>query len=59
MQLSLLTQPFYDHLYRDILQFRQTFDLPCEDPGSLDEKAGILHISLIIEELIELVNRIS
>lgn len=54
MQISLLTQPIYDHLYRDISQFRQTFDLPCEDPNSLDEQADILHTSLIIEELTEL-----
>ncbi len=54
MKLSLLNQPIYDHLYRDIFLFRQTFDLPCEDPGSLDEKADTLHTSLIIEELTEL-----
>lgn len=54
MQLSLLTQPIFDHLYRDIKQFRETFDLPCNDPSSLDEKADMLHSSLIIEELTEL-----
>ena len=54
MQLSLLTQPIYDHLYADILQFRETFDLPCEDPSSLDWQADMLHNSLIIEELTEL-----
>ena len=54
MKLSLLTQPIYDHLYADITQFRETFDLPCEDPDSLDEKADQLHSSLIIEELTEL-----
>lgn len=54
MKLSLLTQPIYDHLYADIFQFRETFDLPCEDPNSLDEKADTLHTSLIIEELTEL-----
>lgn len=54
MKLSLLTQPVYDHLYADIAQFRETFDLPCEDPDSLDEKADQLHSSLIIEELTEL-----
>ncbi|WP_019616031.1 nucleoside triphosphate pyrophosphohydrolase family protein [Psychromonas ossibalaenae] len=54
MKLSLLTQPVYDHLYRDIMQFRETFDLPCEDQNSLDAKADTLHSSLIIEELTEL-----
>ncbi len=54
MKLSALTQPIFDHLYRDISQFRETFDLPCNDPSSLDEKADTLHSSLIIEELTEL-----
>ncbi len=54
MQLSVLTQPIYDHLYRDINEFRETFDLPCNDMTSLDEKADTLHSSLIIEELTEL-----
>lgn len=54
MQLSLLTQTIYDHLYRDISLFRETFDLPCDDPDSLDAKADTLHSSLIIEELTEL-----
>jgi hypothetical protein len=54
MKLSLLTQPLYDHLYADIYQFRQTFDLPCNDPLSLDAQADTLHTSLIIEELTEL-----
>ncbi|WP_022942777.1 nucleoside triphosphate pyrophosphohydrolase family protein [Psychromonas hadalis] len=54
MQLSLLTQSIFDHLYSDIKQFRETFDLPCDDAGSLDEKADMLHSSLIIEELTEL-----
>ena len=54
MQLSLLSQPLYERLYADIFQFRQTFDLPCEEPRSLDAKADILHTSLIIEELTEL-----
>jgi hypothetical protein len=54
MQLSLLTQPIYDHLYADIKQFRQTFDLPCDDLSSLDAQADALHTSLIIEELSEL-----
>jgi len=54
MKLSLLTQPLFDHLYNDISQFRETFDLPCEDASSLDEKADLLHSSLIIEELTEL-----
>jgi hypothetical protein len=54
MKLSLLTQPIYDHLYTDIEQFRQTFDLPCDDLSSLDVQADALHTSLIIEELTEL-----
>ncbi|WP_413701154.1 nucleoside triphosphate pyrophosphohydrolase family protein [Psychromonas sp. KJ10-10] len=54
MQLSQLTQTIFDHLYNDIQQFRETFDLPCNQPQSLDEKADLLHTSLIIEELTEL-----
>lgn len=54
MKLTALTQPLYDHLYRDILQFRSTFDLPSEDEATLDDKADTLHTSLAIEELTEL-----
>jgi hypothetical protein len=54
MKLSALDQPLYDHLYRDIHQFRATFDLPIEDESSLDDKADTLHTSLAIEELTEL-----
>ncbi|QQX80688.1 nucleoside triphosphate pyrophosphohydrolase family protein [Shewanella sp. KX20019] len=54
MKLSALEQPLYDHLYRDIHQFRATFDLPIEDETSLDDKADTLHTSLAIEELTEL-----
>ncbi len=54
MKLTTLTQPIYDHLYRDIYQFRATFDLPIEDPSTLDEQADTLHTSLAIEELTEL-----
>ncbi|QLE87134.1 MULTISPECIES: nucleoside triphosphate pyrophosphohydrolase family protein [Shewanella] len=54
MQLTALTQPIYDHLYADIHQFRSTFDLPIEDPSSLDDQADTLHTSLAIEELTEL-----
>ena len=54
MKLTALTQPLYDHLYRDILQFRSTFDLPSEDESTLDDKADTLHTSLSIEELTEL-----
>lgn len=54
MKLTALTQPLYDHLYRDILQFRSTFDLPSEDETTLDDKADTLHTSLAIEELTEL-----
>jgi len=54
MHLSKLTQEIYDHLYRDINEFRSTFDLPVADPSSLDSKADTLHTSLAIEELTEL-----
>ncbi|MCZ4337347.1 nucleoside triphosphate pyrophosphohydrolase family protein [Shewanella colwelliana] len=54
MKLTALDQPLYDHLYRDIHQFRSTFDLPIEDEATLDEKADTLHTSLAIEELTEL-----
>ncbi|QYK01132.1 nucleoside triphosphate pyrophosphohydrolase family protein [Shewanella psychrotolerans] len=54
MKLTALNQPLYDHLYRDIHQFRSTFDLPIEDENTLDEKADTLHTSLAIEELTEL-----
>ncbi|WP_285164031.1 nucleoside triphosphate pyrophosphohydrolase family protein [Shewanella goraebulensis] len=54
MKLSVLDQATFDHLYRDITQFRSTFDLPIEDATSLDHKADTLHTSLIIEELTEL-----
>ncbi|GAA5647444.1 nucleoside triphosphate pyrophosphohydrolase family protein [Vibrio proteolyticus] len=54
MHLSKLTQDIFDHLYRDITEFRSTFDLPVAAPDSLDEKADTLHTSLAIEELTEL-----
>ena len=54
MKLSALDQPLYDHLYRDIREFRVTFDLPIEDIRTLDDKADTLHTSLAIEELTEL-----
>jgi len=54
MHLSKLTQEIFDHLYRDITEFRSTFDLPVADPSSLDSKADTLHTSLAIEELTEL-----
>ena len=54
MQLSKLTQDIFDHLYRDITEFRSTFDLPVDDPASLDAQADTLHTSLAIEELTEL-----
>ncbi|MCL1038405.1 nucleoside triphosphate pyrophosphohydrolase family protein [Shewanella submarina] len=54
MQLTALTPAIYQHIYRDIYEFRATFDLPVEDPASLDSKADTLHTSLIIEELTEL-----
>ena len=54
MFLSKLTQEVFDHLYRDITEFRTTFDLPVADPETLDTKADTLHTSLAIEELTEL-----
>ncbi|MCL1126749.1 nucleoside triphosphate pyrophosphohydrolase family protein [Shewanella surugensis] len=54
MKLSALTPALYEHLYRDIHEFRATFDLPIEDAQSLGDKADTLHTSLAIEELTEL-----
>ncbi|EGQ9105065.1 TPA: nucleoside triphosphate pyrophosphohydrolase family protein [Vibrio cholerae] len=54
MQLTKLTQEIFDHLYRDISEFRQTFDLPVAAPQTLNTKADTLHTSLAIEELTEL-----
>ncbi|EEZ00324.1 hypothetical protein VOA_000378 [Vibrio sp. RC586] len=54
MQLTKLTQEIFNHLYRDISEFRQTFDLPVAAPQTLNEQADTLHTSLAIEELTEL-----
>lgn len=54
MRLSKLNQTIFNHLYQDILEFRSTFDLPVNDPTSLDDQADTLHTSLAIEELTEL-----
>jgi predicted HAD superfamily Cof-like phosphohydrolase len=54
MNLSKLTASLFEHLYQDIVEFRQTFDLPVEQPESLDQAADTLHTSLAIEELTEL-----
>ncbi|WP_394129512.1 nucleoside triphosphate pyrophosphohydrolase family protein [Shewanella maritima] len=54
MQLSQLNQPIFDHLFRDIHEFRTTFDLPVNSPNTLDSQADTLHTSLIIEEMTEL-----
>ncbi|QIA63376.1 SAM-dependent methyltransferase [Vibrio astriarenae] len=54
MHLSKLTPEIFNHLYRDITEFRTTFDLPVAQPSTLDDKADTLHTSLIIEELTEL-----
>lgn len=54
MRLSKLTPGIFNHLYQDILEFRSTFDLPVNEPNSLDDKADTLHTSLTIEELTEL-----
>ncbi|MFB1079817.1 SAM-dependent methyltransferase, partial [Photobacterium damselae subsp. damselae] len=39
MKLTVLDQPLYDHLYRDIREFRETFDLAIEAPESLNEQS--------------------
>ncbi|MBO2563630.1 nucleoside triphosphate pyrophosphohydrolase family protein [Shewanella algae] len=54
MKLTLLTQELYSKLYRDIQEFRATFDLPVNSPDTLDANADTLHTSLISEELTEL-----
>jgi len=54
MRLSKLNQDLFDRLYLNIIEFRETFDLPVNSPSSLDEKADTLHTSLAIEELTEL-----
>ncbi|MGX9418370.1 nucleoside triphosphate pyrophosphohydrolase family protein [Vibrio sp. RC27] len=54
MQFTKLTQPLFDHLYQDIVEFRSTFDLPVNNRLSLDQAADTLHSSLAIEELTEL-----
>ncbi|OOE74701.1 nucleoside triphosphate pyrophosphohydrolase family protein [Salinivibrio sp. ML290] len=54
MKFAVLDQAIYDHLYRDIEAFRTTFDLPCNDPDSLDDKADDLHTALAVEEMTEL-----
>ncbi|MCJ2376445.1 nucleoside triphosphate pyrophosphohydrolase family protein [Vibrio sp. ZSDZ34] len=54
MKLTKLDQNIFDHLYRDITEFRTTFDLPVAAPETLDDKADTLHSSLAIEELTEL-----
>ena len=54
MQFTLLSTELYQHLYRDITEFRSTFDLPVANLTSLDDKADTLHTSLAIEELTEL-----
>ncbi|RDL29209.1 SAM-dependent methyltransferase [Photobacterium damselae] len=54
MKLTVLDQPLYDHLYRDIREFRDTFDLAIEAPESLNEQSDTLHTSLAVEEMTEL-----
>lgn len=54
MHLSKLTPELFNHLYRDITEFRTTFDLPVAQAATLNDKADTLHTSLIIEELTEL-----
>ncbi|WP_064608367.1 nucleoside triphosphate pyrophosphohydrolase family protein [Photobacterium sp. J15] len=54
MKLAVLDQPLFDHLYRDIHEFRTTFDLDIETPATLNEKNDALHTSLAVEELTEL-----
>ncbi|MGF1682415.1 nucleoside triphosphate pyrophosphohydrolase family protein [Photobacterium minamisatsumaniensis] len=54
MKLAVLDQALFDHLYRDIHEFRSTFDLDIESPSTLNEQADALHTSLAVEELTEL-----
>jgi predicted HAD superfamily Cof-like phosphohydrolase len=54
MKLTQLTADIYQKLYADITQFRETFDLKCAAPETMNEKEDELHTSLIIEELTEL-----
>ncbi|RYV03308.1 SAM-dependent methyltransferase [Shewanella sp. OPT22] len=54
MNLKHLNQATYDYIYKDIYEFRSTFDLPVEAPQSLNDQIDTLHTSLIIEELTEL-----
>ncbi|WP_299013411.1 nucleoside triphosphate pyrophosphohydrolase family protein [uncultured Photobacterium sp.] len=54
MKLAVLEQPLFDLLYRDIHEFRTTFDLDIENPSTLNEKNDALHTSLAVEELTEL-----
>lgn len=54
MLLSKLNDNIFQHLYRDITEFRSVFDLPVASPESLDQQADTLHTSLAIEELTEL-----
>ena len=54
MKLSALDQPLFDHLYRDIREFRSTFDLDIESPQTLDTQADAIHTSLAVEEMTEL-----
>ncbi|KDM91118.1 nucleoside triphosphate pyrophosphohydrolase family protein [Photobacterium galatheae] len=54
MKLTVLDQALFDHLYRDIREFRTTFDLDIECPSTLNEQMDQLHTSLAVEELTEL-----
>ncbi|GAB6260767.1 SAM-dependent methyltransferase [Photobacterium sp. CCB-ST2H9] len=54
MKLTVLDQALFDHLYRDIREFRTTFDLDIESPSTLNEQMDQLHTSLAVEELTEL-----
>lgn len=54
MKLSVLDQALFDHLYRDIREFRSTFDLDIESASTLNEQADALHTSLAVEEMTEL-----
>ena len=54
MLLSKLNDDIFQHLYRDITEFRSVFDLPVASPDSLDQQADTLHTSLAIDALPEL-----
>lgn len=51
-QPKVLSESLFMRLYADIKQFRECFNLPCEDLLEVDEKQ---HAKLLTEELLELI----